>query len=196
MIPYDLKAAKGDKILPKFTKLVAHIDALRMLSTDPRVTINYTSNGTFVHMVNRPPSIITPFQVRLSGTKFYSVGEGYINGKLPQIKPSQGDLQDIVDPDGIPAPPAKLTEDRPILVCAQVTFNAEFVFKSAEIVLRKQADVPRAGSADFAEKDKTTSALIPLAFMRSNRFIQFVTHNLQVRSYLHNGSRRVLYWPA
>jgi hypothetical protein len=196
MIPDELKAESGDKILPKFKKLVAWIDSQRLVSVDDRVLINSTPNGSLVSMVDRPPTISTPLQVRFNGTKFFSVSEGYINGKLPQIKPSTGQLQDIVDPDGIPAPPAKLPQERPILVCALVTFTETFALKSSEIVCKKPNEIPRTGSANYAAKDKTTSGLIPLAYLRKNNFIQFVTHNLQVRAYLHNGSHRVIYWPA
>jgi hypothetical protein len=196
MIPAELKAEAGDKILPKFKKLVAWIDSQRLVSVDDRVTINATPNGTHVSMVDRPPSITTPLQVRFNGDKFFSVGEGYINGRLPQIKPSNGQLQDIVDPDGVPAQPAKLPQERPIIICAQVVFDETYKLKSSEIVCRKPSEIPRTGSANYAEKDRTTSGLIPLAYLRKNNFIQFVTHNLQVRAYVHNGSHRVIYWPA
>jgi len=196
MIPEELKAVSGDKILPKFKKLVAWIDSQRLVSVDDRILINSTPNGSLVSMVDRPPTISTPLQVRFNGDKFFSVGEGYINGKLPQIKPSTGQLQDIVDSDGVPAPPAKLPQERPILVCALVTFTETFTLKSSEIVYRKPSEIPRTGSANYATTDKTISGLIPLAYLRGNNFIQFVTHNLQVRAYLHNGSHRVIYWPA
>jgi hypothetical protein len=196
MIPAELKADKGDKILPKFKKLVAWIDSQRLISVDDRVVINTTPNGSLVSMVDRPPSIYTPLQVRLSGTNFFSVSEGYINGKLPQIKPSSGALQDIVDPDGISAPPAKLPQERPIIICAQVVFDAAYKLKSSEIVWKKPSEIPRTGSANYAAKDKTTTGLIPLAYMRANKLVQFVTHHLQVRAYVHNGSHRVIYWPA
>lgn len=196
MIPDELKAESGDKILPKFKKLVAWIDSQRLVSVDDRVTINQTPNGSLVSMVDRPPSIVTPLQVRLVGTKFYSVSEGYINGKLPQIKPANGQLQDIVDPDGISAPPAKLPELRPIVVCVLVKFDDLYSLKSSEIVTKQPSELPRTGSADYAAKDKTTTGTIPLAFMRANQFVQFITHNLQVRAFVHNGSHRVIYWPA
>jgi hypothetical protein len=124
------------------------------------------------------------------------VGEGYINGKLPKIKPSTGALQEIVDPDGVPAPPAKLPENRPIVICVLVVFDKDLKMKSAEIVHEKPEKILRVGSADYSAADKTVAGLIPLAFMRSNRFVQFVLHNLQVRAYLYNGSHRVIYWPA
>lgn len=196
MIPDELKADKGDKILPKFKKLVAWIDSQRLISVDDRVLINTTANGTHVSMVDRPPSITTPLQVRRSGDKFFSVGEGYINGKLPKIQPSSGALQDIVDPDGVSAPPAKLPQERPIIICALITFTETYTLKSSQIVWEKPDKIPRTGSANYAVADKTISGLIPLAYLRKDNFTQFVTHNLQVRAYLHNGSHRVIYWPA
>lgn len=196
MIPAALQAKTGEKILPKFKELVKWIDSQRLVSVDDRVLINITPNGSLVSMVDRPPSIATPLQARFSGTKFFSVSEGYINGKLPQIKPANGELQDIVDPDGIPAPPAKLPETRPILVCAKIFFDSEYRFKSSEIVTEVPSKIPRSGSADYAATAKTITGLIPLAYLRSNNFIQFVTHNIQVRAFLHNGSHRVIYWPA
>jgi hypothetical protein len=196
MIPEELRANKGDKILPKFKKLVAWIDSQRLISVDDRVLIVTTPNGTHVSMVDRPPSITTPLQVRRSGEKFFSVGEGYINGRLPKIKPSTGQLQDIVDPDGVPAPAAKLPQERPLMICVLVVFDETYKLKSSEIVWEKPEKIPRTGSANYATQNKTISGLIPLAFMRKDNFTQFVTHNLQVRAYLHNGSHRVIYWPA
>jgi hypothetical protein len=196
MIPAEIQAKSGEKILPKFRKLVAWIDSQRLVSVDDRVTINTTPNGTHVSMVDRPPTIVTPLSVRPNGTKFFSVGEGYINGKLPKIQPSNAALQEIVDPDGVPAPPAKLPEYRPIVICVKVVFDKTFKLESSEIVHKEPKDILRGGSADYSSADKTITGLIPLAFMRSNRFVQFVLHNLQVRAYLHNGSYRVIYWPA
>ena len=196
MIPAELKAEAGDKILPKFKKLVAWIDSQRLVSVDDRVLINATPNGTYVSMVDRPPSIVTPLQVRLSGDKFFSVGEGYINGKLPKIKPSNGQLQEIVDPDGAPAPPAKLPSERPLLVCAQVIFNKKYEIESCEIVTKKPSEVPRTGSANLAINAEKMTGLIPLAFIRKNVFFQFVTHNLQVRAFEHAEIKTIIYWPS
>lgn len=196
MIPASLKAKKGDKILPKFNELLKYIDSQGLLSTDSRVHINTTPNGSLVSMSSGPPSIVTPLQVRLSGTQFFSVGEGYINGKLPKIKPSNGELQDIVDPDGVPAPPAKLPETRPTLICAKVIFDKDFKLKSSEIVYEDPKKIIRSGSANYSTENKEITGLIPLAFLRKDRFIQFVSHNIQVRAFLHNGSYRVIYWPT
>jgi hypothetical protein len=191
-----LSAKSGDKILPKFRELVKWIDSQRLVSVDDRVTINTTPNGSLVSMIDRPPSLSTPLQVRLSGLDYLTISEGYINGRLPKIKPVTGDLQEIVSPDGISAPPARLPKKRPIVVCALVVFDEFFKLETAEIVYEEPQKIPRTGSANYSIDSKLISGLIPLAFLRSNRFIQFVTHNIQVRAFLHNGSYRVVYWPA
>jgi len=196
MIPASLKAKRGDKILPKFNELLKYIDSQVLLSTDSRVNINTTPNGSLVSMINAPPSIVTPLQVRLLSTQFFSVGEGYINGKLPKIKPSTGELQDIVDVDGVPAPPAKLPETRPTLICAKVIFDEFFKLKSSEIVYEDPIKITRTGSANYSIENKEITGLIPLSFLRKDRFIQFVSHNIQVRAFLHNGSYRIIYWPT
>jgi hypothetical protein len=196
MIPAELKAESGDKILPKFKKLVAWIDSQRLVSVDDRVVINATPNGSLVSMVDRPATITTPLVVRLSGTKFFSVGEGYINGKLPKIKPSNGQLQEIIDPDGVSAPPAQLPTTRPLLVCAQVVFNKDYVLESCEIVTKRPDEVPRTGSANLVINAEKLTGVIPLAFIRSNKFTQFVSHNLQVRAYENAEVKTIIYWPA
>jgi hypothetical protein len=196
MIPAALQAKTGEKILPKFKELVKWIDSQRLVSVDDRVTINTTPNGSLVSMVDRPPSISTPLEIRLTGLDKVTISEGYINGRLPKIKPVTGDLQNIVNADGIAAPPARLPTKRPIVVCALVIFDKLFKLETAEIVYEEPQKMPRTGSANYSIDSKLISGLIPLAYLRSNRFIQFVTHNIQVRAFLHNGSYRIIYWPA
>jgi hypothetical protein len=196
MIPKELDAKSGEKILPKFRKLIQWIDAQRLASVDERISINTTSNGTLVSVVERSPSIVTPLLVRLTGTQYFSVVEGYINGKLPQITSKNGQLQDIVDPDGIPAPPARLPAVRPIMICALVKFDDAYRLKSSQIVCESPNAIPRAGSANYSTATREISGLIPLAFMRTSSLVQFVTHNLQVRAFSSNGTRRIIYWPA
>ena len=196
MIPAALQAEKGEKILPKFKELVKWIDSQRLVSVDDRVIINTTRNGSLVSMIDRPPSISTPLEVRLTGLDKVTISEGYINGRLPKIKPVTGDLQDIVDKDGVAAPPARLPEKRPLVICALVVFDEFFKLETAEIVHEEPQKIPRAGSANYIIANKLITGLIPLAYLRGNRFIQFVTHNIQVRAFLHNGSHRIIYWPT
>jgi hypothetical protein len=196
MIPDALLAKKGEKIFPKFRELVKWIDSQRLVSVDERVLINTTRNGSLVSMVDRPPSISTPLEVRLSGEDYFTISEGYINGRLPKIKSANGVLQEIVNPDGISAPPARRPTKRPIVICALVIFDQFFKIQSAEIVYEEPQKITRTGSANYVIESKIITGLIPLAYLRSNRFIQFVTHNIQVRAFLHNGSYRIIYWPT
>jgi len=193
MIPDEIKAVKGDKILPKFKKLVAWIDSQRLISVDDRVTTNTTPNGTYVSMVEGPPSILTPLRVILSGTKNYGVTEGYINGKLPEAFTNVP----IVDKEGVPELRKEIPEKKPFFVFATVEFNENFSYRRSFISADPVDNFNSAAlAAKYFPESKTIQADIPLAFMRSDRFIQFVTHNLQVRAYKHNGSYRVIYWPA
>jgi hypothetical protein len=147
-------------------------------------------------MIDQAPSIITPLSIRLNGDLLFSCSEGYINGKLPRIKPRDGELQDIVDADGLVAPPAKLTDLRPIFICAKVIFDSFYKLKSSEIIWERPEKILRGGSANYASADKTITGLIPLAYLRKTRLVKFVSHNLQARAFLHNGSYRIIYWPA
>ena len=193
MIPATLLAKKGDKILPAFQELVRWIDSQRLVSVDDRVLINTTPNGSLVSMVDRPPSILTPLRVILSGAKNYGVTEGYINGKLPE---AFTDVP-IVDADGVPNLRRQIPEKKPFFVFATVNFNENFSYRRSFISADPVDNFNSAAlKAKYFPETKTIQADIPLAFMRSDRFIQFVTHNLQVRAYNHNGSYRVIYWPA
>jgi hypothetical protein len=186
MIPDEIKAEKGDKILPKFKKLVAWIDSQRLISVDDRVTTNTTPNGTYVSMVEGPPSIVTPLRVVQSGI-FFGVTEGYINGKIP-IRENNP----IIDEQGTPIIKYIMPKQRPFFVFCYVFFDKNFKYLNSYIGARKDVDLEARYDADLEQ----IASEIPLAFMRSDRFIQFVTHNLQVRAYKHNGSYRVVYWPA
>ena len=128
MIPDEIKAVKGDKILPKFKKLVAWIDSQRLISVDDRVTTNTTPNGTYVSMVEGPPSIITPLRVVQSGDKNYGVTEGYINGQLPFIGNFNGEEQRIVDEEGIRKFNLKMPEKKPFFVTAVVNYDLKLNF--------------------------------------------------------------------
>ena len=186
MIPDEIKAEKGDKILPKFKKLVAWIDSQRLISVDDRVTTNTTPNGTYVSMVEGPPSIVTPLRVVQSGN-FFGVTEGYINGKIPNPVNFP-----IVDEQGVPKITFRIPKERPVFVRAAVFFDKNLKYLNSFIIAKGDPDL----SARYDPETEQLVSDIPLAFMRTDRFIQFVTHNLQVRAYKHNGSYRVVYWPA
>lgn len=195
MIPDEIKAVKGDKILPKFNKLVAWIDSQRLISVDDRVTTNTTPNGTYVSMIEGPASILTPLRVIGSGTN-YGVKEGYINGKLPFALRGPPPLP-IVNEDGIPNF-LDMPKERPLFIVAVVEFDENLVFIKSFLQQfhTERLERLRPLEAEYDPTLKIVRGFMALAFMRSDRFIQFVTHNLQARAYKHNGSYRVAFWPV
>lgn len=193
----DLQALPGDSILEKYNRLLRHIEAQRLVSTDDRVLITATPNGQHVTVAQRGPSVPIPLQVRQIGTDQFGLSEGYINGRLPLIQTiSQGE-KPLVDKDGVPHEPARLPLDRPILVVAEVKFRGDFSLESVKIITKRPAEMLRTGTANYvAAGAGQITGHIPLAFNRKSRFIQFTLHNLQVRAYQDGNTRRVIYWPA
>lgn len=193
----DLRAMPGDNIREKYERLLRHIEAQRLVSTDDRVLITPTPNGQHVTVAQRGPSIPIPLQVRQIGTDQFGVAEGYINGRLPLVQTiSQGE-KPLVDEDGVPHAPARLSTDRPILVVAEVKFRGDFSLESIRITTKRPAELLRTGTANYvASGAGQITGHIPLAFNRGSRFIQFTLHNLQVRAYQDGKARRVIYWPA
>jgi hypothetical protein len=195
-LPAELLARPGEEIRPAYDRLLRWIEAQRLVSTDDRVKITPTPNGQLVHATERPPSIVTPLQVNQAGANFYSVREGYVNGRLPLIQTQQGE-KPLVDEDGVPHPAARLPPDRPILVVAEVTFTSALALEKVLITTKRPRELLRTGTADYASATQgKITGHIPLAFNRSGRFIQFTLHNLQVRAYRDGSVPRVIYWPA
>jgi hypothetical protein len=193
-VPKELMAQPGDEIRTRYSQLTKWLDAQKLLSQDDRVHIHQTTNGQHVTLVQRPPSIVTPLQVNQSGANFYSVREGYVNGRLPLIQTVQGE-KPLVDEDGVPHPAARLPTDRPILVVAEVTFTNAQNLEKVLITTKRPRELLRTGTADVSAAEGIKGH-IPLAFTRSGQFIQFTLHNLQVRAFTDNGRPRVIYWPG
>ncbi len=195
MYPDMLKARPGDSIRQKYEQLRDWVVSSKMMSRDIRVIVNQTDKGQQVYMRQDPPSVTFPFEVTRTGRGF-AVGEGFINGILPKIKTKSGSEVEIVDPDGVPAPPADLPQFRPLIVCAEVVFDKDFKLEKATIVVRRPTEIPRAGSANLAIQATKMTGLIPLAFMRSSKFTQFVFHNLQVRAFENQEVKTIIYYPS
>lgn len=193
----ELQARPGEDIREKYTRLLRHIEAQRLVSTDDRVLITATPNGQHVTMAQRGPSIPIPLQVSQVGRDAFRVAEGYINGRLPLVPTISAGEQPLVDPDGVPHAPARLPLDRPILVVAEVKFRGDLTLASVKITTKRPTELLRTGTANYvAEGPGELTGHIPLAFNRGGRFLQFTLHNLQVRAYTDNNVRRVIYWPA
>lgn len=197
MIPNSLLASPGDNVLNKYNQLLSWINQQKIISNDENIQITQTSSGQRAHFIGKKLSLITPLFVSQIGPKTYRVGEGYVNGRLPTILPEKGEEQPLVDPDGALHAPAPFPENKPFLVVVEITFTGSYGLKSVKITTKQPSELLRTGTANYvAAKEVQIIGHIPLAFYRKNRFIQFVSHNLQARSYNDNGISRVLYWPS
>lgn len=127
----DLRAQPGDNIREKYDRLLRHIEAQRLVSTDDRIVITATPNGQHVTVAQRGPSVPIPLQVSQVGNEAFMVAEGYINGRLPLVQTIRQGEKPLVDEDGIPHAPARLPMDRPILVVAEVKFKGIFRWKAS-----------------------------------------------------------------
>lgn len=193
----NLLAYPGDNILGKYRELTKWIEAQKIQSSDSLIQITQKVQGQDAYYIGQTPHVVTPLLVSQSGPNGFSVGEGYVNGRLPLIQPIIGDEQPLVNADGVRHSSAKLPETRPILVVAEVKFDANLAMQSVKIVTKKPAELLKTGTANYASTGTgSITGHIPLAFNRGSRFIQFVRHNIQVKAYVDSGVRRIIYWPA
>jgi hypothetical protein len=193
----ELEVKPGDKIWPKWQTLLGWIR--RQKHQSPNAIISYTPSGAKV--ICDPEVFLqkTFFEVQLVGEKV-QVGEGTINGKLPEIDgvPITG-----ANNPPKPAPQIKLIEpdkDGIVLICIKTTHSKNGDLVSATIVPKLQASIPGALRADFS---LGVNGFIPIALVRHNpqtkkpiSVHQHSVHNLQCRAYKSNNGTRIVYWPA
>lgn len=217
MIPANLKAKAGDKILEKFRALVAYIDTQKALSVDDRVLINETGNGTNITLLPNPTTLnfTYPLKILLLSDNQYRVSEGYVNNVSPYIRTRNSPiLQDILDNEkGIgfianSSPPrgiiemwlfcvvflqGKGSDFRAVYIdCLNAQQMREQKIIIEELVLgsphRPRAIDKAIGLREF---------YVPLAFMRADRVLhQFTMHNVSLRPYNAGLAHRVVFWPA
>jgi hypothetical protein len=193
----ELEAKPGDKIWPKWQALIDWIR--RQKHQSPNARIVYTQSGARV--VCDPEQFFQNiyFEVKLFGEKVY-VGDGTINGKVPQIKgvPITGSLNPPV-----PSPGIKLVEPDEngiVLICIKTTHSKNGNLEAATIEAKLQKDIPGALRADFSAG---VNGFIPIALIRHDpqtkkpiSVHQHSVHNLQCRAYSSNNGTRIVYWAA
>lgn len=216
MIPNELTAKPGDKILPKFKKLVAYIDSQKLVSTHPLVQINETGNGTNITLLPRKTSILYdhPFKITLEGDDAFRVSEGYVNNELPFIRTKGRNnkiLHKIDDKDGVGVIPKNLLarDLRWLFVCTilannknvpQVAYiecmNTELANKQGIILgqmVLGQSHISR--KVDIYEGHH--EFYVPMAFMREDKIIHnFTWHNIYARFYKIEETNRILFYPG
>ena len=221
MIPANLKAKAGDKILDKFRALVAYIDTQKILSTDDRVQINETGNGTNITLLPNPEflNFSYPLKINLLSNTQYRVSEGYVNNQSPKIRTKNSPvLHDILNLEkgiGFIAnsnPPKGNSEiwlfcvvfldsaspDYPTKIevsyidCLNSQQLQDQKIKIEELVLGAPHP-PR----PVDQYNGLREFYVPLAFMRADRVLhQFTMHNVYLRPYKVGVQHRVVFWPA
>jgi len=221
MIPTRLRALKGDNILEKFNGLVAYVDSQKALSTDNRVQINETSNGTNITLLPEFSALnfAYPLKISLLSKKDYRVSEGFVNNATPLIKTGNTpkSLRNILDKNGIglvedSSPSRGITEKWLFCVVflqksgaeAIGTFEAVYIdCLNSQQVQDQKIEIKNlvfGGPHSPREIDTFTGQrefYVPLAFMRADRVLhQFTMHNVYLRPYKVGTQHRVVFWPA
>jgi len=222
MIPTRLRALKGDNILEKFNGLVAYVDSQKALSTDNRVQINETSNGTNITLLPEFSALnfAYPLKINLLSDKLYTVSEGYVNNESPKIKTGntpqlvdilhEGKNKGLIKPSIPPKGP-----DEQWLFCVVILqdttgpasldrinaiyidcLNSQEIHEQEIIIPDMVLGGPHPARAIDGLNGKR-EFYVPLAFMNADRVLhQFTMHNVYLRPYKVGTQHRVVFWPA
>jgi hypothetical protein len=193
----ELEVKIGDKIWPKWKALLEWIARQRHQS--PNAKIVYTSSGARVICSQKEFYQNIFFEVTLRGDKVI-VGNGTINGKVPEIKkvPITGSMNPPVPP-----PEIKLIEPDEngiVLICIKTTHKLNGDLESATIEPKLEKEIPGFLRADFSAG---ANGFIPIAMIRHDQQTkkpisvhQHSCHNLQCRAYKSLNGTRIVYWAA
>lgn len=217
MIPNDLKAKPGDKILEKYKKLVAYIDSQKLRSVDERVQIEETGNGTNVMLRAKVRDLTFehPLKIKLISESSYTVDEGYVNSRIPLVrtKGRKGKiLHPITSSDGIGVIPKNINgSDMQWLFCCTFLTDQQnqpelnyIECLNTELMERQKIIIDDlflgkshiAREVDSLGKPKF-EYYIPMAFMRADKIIHnFCWHNIIVRPYKIGITNRIIFFPA
>ena len=215
MIPAELKAAVGDKILPKFKKLVAYIDSQKLLGVDDRVQINETGNGTYVNLLSRNLIFQHPLKIRLTDNYLYQVHEGYVNSEVPFFR-TDGKLGKILQPLDKPKangviPKNIFTKDTQWLFCYTFVtrkknepvvgyiecLNTELIDQQRIVIDQLFLGKSHVARPVDTYTDVQYEYYVPMAFMREDKIIHnFCWHNIIIRPYKIGITNRVIFYPA
>ena len=210
-IPREIRARRGDWILPKWLALLRFIDSTSKIVRGAGVRLQYLpSGGVYIYADDNFNPWESPFKVRVTGTEAV-VREGTVNGVVPAI----GDVRlDGTTKDG------ELTESPKLeiehlggtrsYIALKALFTEEPVAFDPEDPLALQivhvAEVPELFVQGGSVVSDDNSTLYPLAVVAwkedgtIRRSFQIVHHNLNhrfVRGSANTGKpSRHLFWSA
>lgn len=217
MIPNELKAKPGDKILEKFKKLVAYIDSQKLRSVDERVQIQETGNGTNVMLLSKGENIIFdhPLKIRLINEDSFRVDEGYVNHETPYVRTKgiRGKILHRINSDeGVGIIPKNI-EKKDLLWLFSCTYltskvnqtvTAYIECMNTEVLDQQKIIISELylGKSYMPRKPLDNLKFdfeyyVPMAFMREDKVIHnFCWHNIVVRPYKIGITNRIIFFPA
>lgn len=223
MVPEELYAKPGAKILPKFNALLHWIRRQRLMPASNNVQVSETAHGTLVSYEDRPLIVPHPWQVNLVGSRgFYLSEDSFVNGQPPLFyDETAGDYRSAAsflradNPAKIPA--HRLDEEVHIYCVIRFLGEGEnpltssgfsVIHASVEAFTEAAREANSIGVGEIAMgvpyrntgKGEATIAsaefYIPIAFLRYGTVHQFVRHNVNYRIYYDSERKRMAYWAA
>lgn len=212
MIPTELLAVPGDKILPKYRKLLAYIDAQQLVPMNERIKINLTNNGTHVTILDdNTGSFAHPLKITLRGLTEYTVGEGYLNNVLAKLLNNKGKIKEVTLDEAVGFLPEDILNRGEYLWVYTLLQKgdgmiAQYIECMDQSIMDRQLvnyENFVLGNPHFPPRpvenatDGQREFYIPLAFMRRDRKLhQFTMHNVYMRPYKVGINHRIIFWPG
>lgn len=212
MIPREIKAKRGDWILPKWIALLNFIKRTNKIIRGDGVRIQYLpSGGVYIYADDNFNPWAHPFKVRLSSSEM-TISEGTINGVIPAIEDvrldgSKADSEELEQP---PKLQIKNPESRRSYIALKLTFSEDPVEFSADDPKAAQIvhvpEIPKLFVQGGAVVNDDNTTLYPLASIywteggNIRRVFQITHHNLNHR-FVRGGAlsgkpSRHLFWAA
>lgn len=223
MVPDNLYAKPGEKILPKLNDLVGWAKRQRIIPGGENVYVSETASGTIVTYEDRPVILSHPFQILLADDRsFYLAQNSYVNG-VPPVFYDQTAGQylrtDLYLRQDNPARIGEYSREEEVYFMivvrwlgsgqAPLTSGSFTVFHaSVEALTQPQMLAQGAALQDVAmgipykNTGKANAAVctaefyIPIAFLRYGVVHAFVRHNLNYRIYYDTERKRMAYFAA
>lgn len=220
MVPQELYAKAGDKILVKFNALLAWIKSQRIIANE-RIKVVETAHGMQVYVEDKPQIIEYPLRITILGDEeYFTVGEGYVNmgspdfydwddGKYRQVDPFMTKVGKTARiPDHVPEEAVyffvvvrfrsagfKMEQFSVVQYCVEAVNTPELRARDISIKdLSMGIPYRNTGLAEMA--DCRGEFYVPLAVLKNGTLNQFNRHHVMTRVYLDGERKRMTYWAA